>query len=511
MKGLKKIFLGVMMLLTGAVAFGSEMNLSKITLKDLNNMDYSFGKSEKATYIKFWASWCPICLSGLEDIDDLSKETKDFEIITIVSPGLVGEKKTEDFKKWYKSLGYKNIKVLLDEKGEISKMLNIRVYPTSAIVDVSGKVEKVIPGHLEKTTVKNLFSSHIKKSMIKENNKMKDKMVENSKMMNNEMNMKKENMQHTGKNIREIYLAGGCFWGVEAYMEKIYGVIDVTSGYANGKFKNPKYEELHISGHAETVHVKYDTNKVSLSTLLKYYFKIIDPTSVNKQGNDRGLQYRTGIYYVNNGDRTIIQDEINEQQKKYSQKIVVEILPLKEYYLAEEYHQDYLKKNPNGYCHIDLSKANDIIIDEKNYPKLSEKELKTKLNSKQYEVTQNGDTERAFQNDYWNFFEKGIYVDITTGEPLFSSNDKYDSQCGWPSFVKPIIPEVVTYHKDTSFNMIRTEVKSRSGEAHLGHVFDDGLRNRGGKRYCINSAAIQFIPYAEMEAKGYGYLLKLIK
>lgn len=134
-----------------------------------------------------------------------------------------------------------------------------------------------------------------------------------------------------------------------------------------------------------------------------------------------------------------------------------------------------------------------------------------KLNSKQYEVTQNGDTERAFQNDYWDFFDKGIYVDITTGEPLFSSTDKYASQCGWPSFVKPIVPEVVTYHNDTSFNMLRTEVRSRSGKAHLGHVFDDGPRDRGGKIYCINSAAIQFIPYAEMEAKGYGYLLPLVK
>ena len=294
-------------------------------------------------------------------------------------------------------------------------------------------------------------------------------------------------------------------------MEKIYGVIDATSGYANGKTKNPKYQDLHSSGHAETVHVKYDASKVNLSTLLKYYFKIIDPTSVNKQGNDRGSQYRTGIYYVNQNDKSVIEDEIKEQQKKYSQKIVVEVLPLKEYYLAEEYHQDYLKKNPNGYCHIDLSKANDIIVDEKKYPKLSEKELKMKLNSKQYEVTQNGDTERAFQNDYWDFFDKGIYVDITTGEPLFSSTDKYASQCGWPSFVKPIVPEVVTYHNDTSFNMIRTEVRSRSGKAHLGHVFDDGPRDRGGKRYCINSVAIQFIPYAEMEAKGYGYLLPLVK
>lgn len=508
MKGLKKIFLGIMMLLMGTVASAKEMNLSKITLKDINAMSYTFGKDGKPTYIKFWASWCPICLSGLEDIDSLSKEVKDFEVVTVVSPGLVGEKKIEDFKKWYKSLGYKNIKVLLDEKGELSKMLNVRVYPTSAVITANGKVEKVIPGHLEKATIKKLFPSKMNgDKMMMNDKKMKDAMMKDDKM-----SMEKEvNVKHTDKNIQDIYLAGGCFWGLEAYMEKIYGVIDVTSGYANGKTKNPKYQDLNSSGHAETVHVKYDASKVNLSTLLKYYFKIIDPTSVNKQGNDRGLQYRTGIYYVSQKDIAIIQDEIKEQQKKYSQKIVVEVMPLKEYYLAEEYHQDYLKKNPNGYCHIDLSKADDIIIDEKKYPKLSEKELKMKLSSKQYEVTQNGDTERAFQNDYWDFFKKGIYVDITTGEPLFSSADKYNSQCGWPSFVKPIVPEVVTYHEDTSFNMIRTEVKSRSGKAHLGHVFNDGPKNRGGKRYCINSAAIQFIPYEEMEEKGYGYLISAIK
>ncbi len=296
-------------------------------------------------------------------------------------------------------------------------------------------------------------------------------------------------------------------------MEKIYGVVDVITGYANGKTKNPKYEDLiyRNSGHAETVRVQYDASKVNLETLLKYYFKIVDPTSLNKQGNDRGAQYRTGIYYTKKSDIAAIQKEIKREQKKYKKKIVVEVLPLDNFYKAEEHHQDYLKKNPNGYCHIDLSKADDIIVDEKKYPKLSEKELKAKLNTKQYEVTQMGDTERAFQNDYWDFFEDGIYVDITTGEPLFSSKDKYRSQCGWPSFTKPIVDEVVKYKTDTSFNMIRTEVRSRSGNAHLGHVFDDGPKDRGGKRYCINSAAINFIPLDKMEAEGYGYLIRLVK
>lgn len=189
MKGLKKLFFGIMMLLMGAVAFGAEMDLSKVTLKDVNGMNYSFGKDGKPTYVKFWASWCPICLSGLEDIDNLSKEKKDFEVVTVVSPGLVGEKKTEDFKKWYKSLGYKNIKVLLDEKGELTKMLNVRVYPTSAVLNKSGKAEKVLPGHLEKAEIKKLFSSK-----MMNDGKMKDNMMKDDNMMNDKNMMKNDKM-----------------------------------------------------------------------------------------------------------------------------------------------------------------------------------------------------------------------------------------------------------------------------------------------------------------------------
>ena len=189
MKGLKKLFFGIMMLLMGAVAFGAEMDLSKVTLKDVNGMNYSFGKDGKPTYVKFWASWCPICLSGLEDIDNLSKEKKDFEVITVVSPGLVGEKKTEDFKKWYKSLGYKNIKVLLDEKGELTKMLNVRVYPTSVVVNKDGKAEKVLPGHLEKAEIKKLFSSK-----MMNDGKMKDNMMKDDNMMNDKNMMKNDKM-----------------------------------------------------------------------------------------------------------------------------------------------------------------------------------------------------------------------------------------------------------------------------------------------------------------------------
>lgn len=313
--------------------------------------------------------------------------------------------------------------------------------------------------------------------------------------------------------LKEIYLAGGCFWGIEAYMERIYGVADAVSGYANGHTPNPKYEDLlyNNSGHAETVQVKYDPERISLQALLTYYMKVVDPTSINQQGNDKGLQYRTGIYYTDPAEEKVIRQFLAEQQKKYDKPIQIENLPLDNFTKAEEYHQDYLQKNPNGYCHIDLNKAKEIVIDPAKYPKPSAQELREKLTEAQYAVTQQNDTERAFSNEYWNNKEAGLYVDVATGEPLFASTDKYDSGCGWPSFTKPISKDVLTYREDKSYNMIRTEVRSRTGDSHLGHVFEDGPKEAGGLRYCINSASIRFIPKAEMKAQGYEYLLPLIK
>ena len=308
-----------------------------------------------------------------------------------------------------------------------------------------------------------------------------------------------------------IYLAGGCFWGLEAYMERIQGVTDAVSGYANGKGNTTNYQLLHATDHAETVKVTYDPNKISLDKLLQYYFRVIDPTSINKQGNDRGRQYRTGIYYQDGADKAVIEQALAQLQTKYKKPVQIEVQPLKNYIVAEEYHQDYLKKNPNGYCHIDITKADEPVIDEKDYPKPSDAELKAKLTPLQYSVTQNKHTERSFSNEYWDNFQPGIYVDVTTGEPVFSSNDKFESGCGWPSFTKPIAKEVVHYQTDNSFNMQRTEVLSRAGNAHLGHVFDDGPKDKGGLRYCINSASIKFIPLAEMEKAGYGYLIQSIK
>lgn len=313
--------------------------------------------------------------------------------------------------------------------------------------------------------------------------------------------------------LKAIYLAGGCFWGLEAYMARIPGVYDAESGYANGKTDNPSYEDLvyRQSGHAETVRVLYDPEQVSLSTLLKYYFRVIDPTSLNRQGNDRGIQYRTGIYYTDADELPIIRKALDAVQKAVARPVVVEAEPLHQYFKAEEYHQDYLEKNPGGYCHIDLSLADEPLIDPADYPKPDESLLRQQLSPLAYSVTQESATERPFANGYWDHHEAGLYVDVVTGEPLFTSADKFDSSCGWPSFTKPLAKDVVTYQSDYTHGMDRTEVRSRSGDSHLGHVFKDGPKDAGGLRYCINSAAVRFVPLAQMEAEGYGALIPLIR
>ncbi|MCM3611877.1 peptide-methionine (R)-S-oxide reductase MsrB [Planococcus sp. MERTA32b] len=316
--------------------------------------------------------------------------------------------------------------------------------------------------------------------------------------------------------LEDIWFAGGCFWGVEAYMARVYGVYDVTSGYANGSTENPTYKEVlyENTGHAETVHVRYDPERIDLESLVSQFFMIIDPTLLNQQGNDKGTQYRTGVYYENDEDRAVIDGVVAAEAERYDKPIVTEIEPLEHYYLAEEYHQDYLEKNPDGYCHIEFDSLEDqeipALIDPAAYPKPSDEELKELLTEVQYNVTQNDATETAFSNEYWDNYEPGIYVDITTGEPLFSSADQYDSGTGWPSFTKPIDPAVVTEHSDTSGFFKRTEVRSRAGDSHLGHVFKDGPKDKGGLRYCLNSAALLFIPADEMEEEGYGYLSDLI-
>ena len=309
----------------------------------------------------------------------------------------------------------------------------------------------------------------------------------------------------------EIYLAGGCFWGLEEYFSRIPGVEKTTVGYANGQVETTNYQLIKETDHAETVQVIYDSDKIKLRAILLYYFRVIDPLSVNKQGNDRGRQYRTGVYFTDEADREVIAQVFAEEEKQLGHKIAVELEPLRHYILAEDYHQDYLKKNPGGYCHINVTDAEQPLIDPATYPKPSQEELKARLTEEQYQVTQENATERPFHNVYDQTFEEGIYVDITTGEPLFFAKDKFASGCGWPSFSHPIAKDVIHYYQDHSHGMERIEVRSRSGNAHLGHVFTDGPKDQGGLRYCINSASLRFIPKEEMEQEGYGYLLKALK
>ena len=328
--------------------------------------------------------------------------------------------------------------------------------------------------------------------------------------------MIREQSEGTIKGTRTIYLAGGCFWGTEKYLSELEGVVTTEVGYANGRTENPSYEDVCYknTGHAETVKVEYDASILPLKDLLKLFYEVIDPVSINRQGNDVGTQYRTGIYYVDETDLPIIKESLKELKREYPVPLAIEVEPLSNYYPAEEYHQKYLDKNPGGYCHIgaeEFAKAKAMQAVQKPYQVKSKEELKTTLTPLQYEVTQNSATEAPFQNEYYNNFKEGIYVDITTGEPLFVSTDKFESGCGWPSFSKPINPDLVKELKDSTYGMQRIEVRSKTGDAHLGHVFPDGPSELGGLRYCINSASLKFIPKEEMPAKGYGYLLPLVE
>ncbi|MFA5536912.1 MAG: peptide-methionine (R)-S-oxide reductase MsrB [Bacillota bacterium] len=311
---------------------------------------------------------------------------------------------------------------------------------------------------------------------------------------------------------KEIYLAGGCFWGTEKYFSLIKGIVSTEVGYANGKTTQPTYEEVCTgnTGYAETVKIEYDPGEISLEFILRLYYDVVDPLAKNRQGNDIGTQYRTGIYYTDEQDKEIVVDSIKELQKKYDRTVAIEVKPLKSYFAAEEYHQKYLDKNPGGYCHIGVKEfekaknAQDYSLKYKAKPKGF---LKKHLTEMQYNVTQNNATEPPFTNEYNANFKEGVYVDVTTGEPLFASDDKFEAGCGWPSFSKPINPNLIRELDDQSYGMRRTEVRSKRGDAHLGHVFNDGPRETGGLRYCINSASLLFVPKEEMEEKGYGYLL----
>jgi peptide methionine sulfoxide reductase msrA/msrB len=315
------------------------------------------------------------------------------------------------------------------------------------------------------------------------------------------------------EDMKTIYLAGGCFWGVEKFFEQFEGVVSTEVGYANGPDQAPSYEEVcQSSGHAETVKVVYDETRITLTELLDYYFMVIDPLSVNKQGNDRGIQYRTGIYYTDEDQLAEAQAVYDAEEEKAGQKLAVELTQLENFFTAEEYHQKYLDKNPGGYCHIPQPMFE--LEEQRSRAAGSEESaeaLRERIGDLAFEVTQNAATERAFTGEYDELFEKGLYVDIVSGEPLFTSMDKYNSGCGWPAFTKPISEDAVTEKTDTSYGMIRTEVRSGGADSHLGHVFNDGPKESGGLRYCINSAALRFIPYDELEAEGYGEYRELFE
>ncbi|RWZ60331.1 peptide-methionine (R)-S-oxide reductase [Halobacillus fulvus] len=307
--------------------------------------------------------------------------------------------------------------------------------------------------------------------------------------------------------------AGGCFWCMVEPFDECPGIESIVSGYTGGHTENPTYMQVitETTGHREAVQITFDPAIFPYERLLELFWQQIDPTDAGGQFADRGKSYTTAIYYHTEEQKRLAEESKKrvEQSGVFKDPIVTEILPAQTFYPAEDKHQDYYKKNAFHYKRYKKGSGRaDFIKNHWSYKK-NQEELKKQLTDIQYKVTQENATERPFYNEYHDHEEDGIYVDIVSKEPLFSSTDKYDAGCGWPSFTKPIEKQQVQEEMDTTHGMIRTEIRSSQADSHLGHMFEDGPVDQGGLRYCINSAALEFIPKDQMEERGYGYLTYL--